>query len=35
LRWKWPKRTSDAQPKQAQRIVEEGRQLIKEAKGLK
>jgi hypothetical protein len=34
-RWKRQKRTGDALPKQAQRVVEEGRDLIKEAKGLK
>jgi uncharacterized coiled-coil protein SlyX len=34
-RWKRQKRTGDALPKQAQRVVEEGRELVKEAKGLK
>jgi hypothetical protein len=34
-RWKRQKRTGDTLPKQAQRVVEEGRDLIKEAKGLK
>jgi uncharacterized coiled-coil DUF342 family protein len=33
-RWKRQKRTGDALPKQAQRVVEEGRELVKEAKGL-
>jgi hypothetical protein len=33
-RWKRQKRTGDAIPKRAQRVVEEGRALIKEAKGL-
>jgi FtsZ-binding cell division protein ZapB len=33
-RWKRQKRTGDALPKRAQRVVEEGRALIKEAKGL-
>jgi hypothetical protein len=32
--WKRQKRTGDALPKRAQRVVEEGRDLIKEAKGL-
>jgi lambda repressor-like predicted transcriptional regulator len=34
-RWKRQKRTGDALPKQAQRVVEEGRALVQEAKGLK
>jgi hypothetical protein len=34
-RWKRQKRTGDALPKQAQRVVAEGRELVKEAKGLK
>jgi hypothetical protein len=33
VRWKRQKRTGDALPKQAQRVVEEGRKLIKAAKG--
>jgi hypothetical protein len=33
-RWKRQKRTGDALPKQAQRVVEEGRGLLLEAKGL-
>jgi hypothetical protein len=33
-RWKRQKRTGDALPRQAQRVVAEGRELIKEAKGL-
>jgi hypothetical protein len=33
-KFKRQKRTIDALPKQAQRVVEEGRALIKEAKGL-
>jgi hypothetical protein len=32
--WKRQRRTGDALPRQAQRVVEEGRALIKEAKGL-
>jgi hypothetical protein len=32
--WKRQKRTGDALPKRAQRVVEEGRALIKESKGL-
>ena len=32
--WKRQRRTRDALPKQAQRIVEDGQALIKEAKGL-
>jgi len=35
LRWKRQRRTGDALPKQAQRVVEEGRELVKAAKGLK
>jgi len=34
LPWQRQKRTGDALPKRAQRVVEEGRELIKEAKGL-
>ena len=34
ITWKRQKRTIDALPKQAQRVVEEGRALLKEAKGL-
>jgi hypothetical protein len=34
LAWKRQKRTGDALPKRAQRVVEEGRALLKEAKGL-
>jgi hypothetical protein len=34
IRWKRQKRTGDALPKRAQRVVEEGRVLLKEAKGL-
>ena len=34
IRWKRQKRTGDALPKQAQRVVEEGRALLKAAKGL-
>ena len=34
IRWKRQQRTGDALPKQAQRVVEEGRALLKEAKGL-
>ena len=34
IRWKRQKRTGDALPKWAQRVVEEGRALLKEAKGL-
>jgi hypothetical protein len=33
-RWKRQKRAGDALPRQAQRVVAEGRDLIKEAKGL-
>jgi DNA repair exonuclease SbcCD ATPase subunit len=33
LRWMRQKRTGDALPRQAQRVVEEGRELLKEAKG--
>jgi hypothetical protein len=34
LAWKREKRTGDALPKRAQRVVEEGHALLKEAKGL-
>jgi hypothetical protein len=34
IRWKREKRTGDALPRQAQRVVEKGRELLKEAKGL-
>jgi hypothetical protein len=34
LRWKSQKRAGDALPRQAQRVVEEGKALLKEAKGL-
>ena len=34
VRWKRQKRTGDALPRQAQRVVEAGRALLKEAKGL-
>jgi hypothetical protein len=35
ISWKRRKRTGDALPRQAQGVVETGRDLIKEAKGLK
>ena len=34
IRWKRQRRTGDALPRQAQRVVEQGHALLKEAKGL-